>query len=102
MRSCSRLSQACHSDEIENAPIESRYCRKNAQSVFDAAMVTYCRPSSMKVCGTLVSCAPRLACQRILPVVASKAMKLPDGSPVKTRLPPVESTPGCWLEPHPR
>ena len=53
----------------------------------------YCRPSSVYVIGEAWCPEPHWKLQRALPVSASYAVKNPSASPVKTRPPPVASTP---------
>src|SRR5262249_9401487 len=64
-----------------------------ANNVSPPETTRYCVPSRSYVTGPLLMEAPRLACHRGSPVRAFIATKLPDGSPVKTKLPAVLKTP---------
>src|SRR5262249_42460655 len=71
----------------------SQFSIAKANNVSPAETTRYCVPSRSYVIGPLLMEAPRLACHRGSPVRAFIATKLPDGSPVKTKLPAVLKTP---------
>src|SRR5438477_4148562 len=84
-----------HTKEVRSAtPSRPPHGKPNANSADPAATATYCLPSIANDTGDAKTDAPHWKCHSTLPEAASSAMKFPSASPVNTRPPAVDSTPG--------